>query len=68
MKMKWIPNLISLVRGFVIAPMVLWYASHQSWKAVFFLMVLGGITDGLDGLLAVKLNARTKIGGQILDH
>ena len=63
--MKLIPNALSLLRGLIITPLVLWFSLTQSWKITFALFVLGGITDALDGYLAVKLDAQTKIGGLI---
>lgn len=60
--MKLIPNMLSLLRGLIIAPLVLWFSLQYAWKIAFVLIVMGVITDALDGFLAIHWNVRTVIG------
>jgi phosphatidylglycerophosphate synthase len=64
---KWIPNLISTTRGIVIAPALYYFTLHHSWGVAFWLLLAGGITDALDGLVAGWLNARSKVGKYFFD-
>lgn len=65
---KYIPNALSLLRGAVIAPLVLYEAIwKQSWSAALVVLIIGNLTDAFDGYLAMRLNARSKIGQNLLD-
>ncbi len=59
-----IPNLLSLSRIFMVP--FIWYflASGGKWNPVYCLLIIGlaGITDGLDGYLARKLNKVSRLG------
>ncbi|MFZ5980814.1 MAG: CDP-alcohol phosphatidyltransferase family protein [Candidatus Zixiibacteriota bacterium] len=59
-----IPNLISLSRIFL-TPLVgyfLWKNDNQSTLVCIVLLIIAGITDGLDGWLARKLNKVSSLG------
>jgi len=59
-----IPNLVSLVRIFLI-PVIGYYLRRQDEQAVWlalFCVVLAGITDGLDGFLARRLKKVSRLG------
>ena len=56
-----IPNLITLGRIFAV-PVLVWLVLIQKFDLAFWLFILAGISDGLDGYLAKKMNAYTRIG------
>ncbi|GGZ98895.1 CDP-diacylglycerol--glycerol-3-phosphate 3-phosphatidyltransferase [Arenicella chitinivorans] len=63
--MIYIPNLLTLARiGLVPWLLVLLQESEFGWSLAVF--VIAGITDGLDGYIAKRFNARSKLGA-ILD-
>ena len=62
--MKLIPNLLSAAR-LALAPylfMVLW---RREYTLALGLILIAGITDGLDGLLARKLRAASRLGAYL---
>lgn len=63
--MIYIPNLLTLARiGLVPWLLVLLQESEFGWSLALF--VVAGITDGLDGYIAKRFNARSSLGA-ILD-
>ena len=56
-----IPNILTLARLFLTFPLILFLEINQT-NLVFNLIILGGITDYLDGFFARKLNLKTKFG------
>lgn len=60
-----IPNLISALR-IVSIPFVAWLVSQHQMIPALIVFAIGSASDGLDGILARKLNQVSKIG-QILD-
>lgn len=56
-----IPNLITLGRIFAV-PVLVWLVLIHQLNLAFWLFILAGISDGLDGFLAKKMNAHTRIG------
>ena len=60
-----IPNIFTLSRLFLSFPLILFLELNKT-DLVFLLVVVGGITDYLDGFFARKLNRKTKFG-TILD-
>ena len=63
--MIYIPNLLTLARiGLVPWLLVLLQESEFGWSLALF--VVAGITDGLDGYIAKRFNARSTLGA-ILD-
>ena len=61
MHLKWIPNIISIIRIFLIIPiLILIYRSLYDWA--LFLFLVAGISDALDGYLAKHFGWRTRLG------
>ena len=61
MYLNWIPNIISIIRIILIAPvLVLIYDSKFEWA--LFLFLVAGLSDALDGYLAKHFGWRTRIG------
>ena len=63
--MKHIPNILSLLRLVLIAPIVIYIAEEKYITALIFL-IFSGITDVLDGTIARKFNFITDVG-KLLD-
>jgi cardiolipin synthase len=64
-KLKDIPNIISVLRLFAVVPVVYLLLSEEYGWALFVFAVAGA-SDGLDGFLAKHYGWRTRLGG-ILD-
>lgn len=62
--MKYIPNVISVLRILLVFPTVYLLLQHQYSHALIFFM-LAGLSDGLDGFLARRYGWVTKLGGYI---
>ena len=60
-----IPNLLSISRLFLVFPLILFLEINRPFY-VFILIILGGLTDYFDGLIARKYNLKTRLGA-ILD-
>jgi len=56
-----IPNLLTLMRLFIIPFLVITILDSQ-FKVAFGLFVIAGISDGFDGLMARLLSQRTRLG------
>jgi cardiolipin synthase len=65
LKASHIPNLICVVRILLVVPIVLSLLSGHS-RLALILIVVAGLSDGLDGYLAKNFHWRTRLGG-ILD-
>ena len=63
-EIKNIPNIITITRLFLTFPLIIFLEINKT-KFVFALIILGGITDYVDGYFARKLNLRTKFGAII---
>lgn len=61
MSLRWLPNVISLLRILLIAPILLLILAGDYRLALLLLIVAGG-SDGIDGYLAVRFNWQTRIG------
>ena len=59
------PNLLTLLRLFILPYLVIEILDHH-WKLAFALLWVAGVSDGLDGLLARMLKQSTVLG-QYLD-
>ena len=59
------PNTLTVLRIFLIIPFVIYYAGDQVYKATVVL-VLSGLTDLLDGMIARRFHQFTELG-QMLD-
>ncbi|MFN3869268.1 MAG: CDP-alcohol phosphatidyltransferase family protein [Hyphomicrobiaceae bacterium] len=59
-----IPNIITLIRVFLV-PIVFWLLLNGEMKAAFFLFVVAGISDGVDGFLAKRYGMATELGAYL---
>ena len=60
-----IPNLLSISRLLLVFPLILFLEINRPFY-VFILIIIGGLTDYFDGLIARKFNLKTRLGA-ILD-
>ena len=60
-----IPNLLSISRLFLVFPLILFLEINRPFY-VFILIIIAGLTDYLDGMIARKFNLQTRLGA-ILD-
>jgi cardiolipin synthase len=61
MDFSWIPNAISLMRIFLIAPIILLFVNDQfGWALGLF--IAAGLSDGIDGYIAKKYDWNTRLG------
>ncbi len=60
-----IPNILSISRLFLVFPLILFLEINWPFY-VFILIIIGGLTDYLDGLIARKFNLKTRLGA-VLD-
>ena len=63
--MHHIPNIISVIRILLIIPIAM-LLHQKAWTSVFWLMLLAGFSDALDGFLARTFNWQSRLGA-ILD-
>lgn len=59
-----IPNIISIFRIFLVIPVIL-YIWEDSWQIAFLLMLLAGISDGLDGYIARTFHWESELGATL---
>lgn len=62
MKMRDLPNAITIARILMVAP-ITWFLIAENYFWVFVLFLLAGISDGVDGFLARRYNWSSKLGG-----
>ena len=62
MKLKYIPNLICVVRIILVAPIV-WALLEERYAMALALSLIAGLSDALDGYLARRFDWRTRLGG-----
>lgn len=61
MDYSWIPNAISLMRIFLIAPIIILFINNEfAWALGLF--VIAGLSDGVDGYIAKKYDWNTRLG------
>ena len=61
MDYSWIPNAISLMRLFMIAPIILLFVNYEfGWALALF--AIAGLSDGIDGWVAKKYDWNTRLG------
>lgn len=61
MNRKDIPNIISLLRIVLVVPLA-YFLWQQHYLAALILFLIGGLSDGLDGLLARRYQWETQLG------
>ena len=59
-----LPNLISLARLFCV-PVVIWLLVEQWFLAAFWVFVLAGVSDAVDGWLAKRFAMASKLGAHL---
>lgn len=61
MDLSWIPNAISLMRIFLIAPIIILFVNNEfGWALGLF--IIAGLSDGIDGYIAKKYDWNTRLG------
>jgi cardiolipin synthase len=63
--MSWVPNLITLAR-LLMVPVIAVMLANQLYQTAFWLFLMVGVSDGLDGFIARHFNA-TSAAGALLD-
>jgi cardiolipin synthase (CMP-forming) len=59
-----IPNLVTLGR-IILVPIVVWAIMSGEMRAAFFLFLVAGISDAVDGFLAKRLHMASELGALI---
>jgi cardiolipin synthase len=62
--LSYLPNIFSAARLFL-APYIFWLMWNRSYGPVLALFLFCGITDGLDGWIARRWNAQSRIGAML---
>ncbi len=62
---RWLPNAITITRMVMALPLF-WLLKNARYPEAFWLALLAGSTDALDGQLAKRFDCRTVLGG-VLD-
>lgn len=64
--MTWmsLPNLITILR-ILLVPVAVWLVISEQFGAALAVFALAGLSDGIDGYLARRWNARTELGGYL---
>lgn len=65
MSRRDIPNLITILRVLLVAPLM-WYLAAERYAAALAVALVAGVSDALDGFLAKRYGWESRIGG-ILD-
>jgi cardiolipin synthase len=61
LNLRWLPNAICLGRMLLVAPIV-WLLLEERFVAALLLIILAGLSDGLDGLLAKSFGWQSRLG------
>lgn len=64
LRMKYVPNILSSAR-LILAPYIFWLLWHRQYGAVLIWFFLSGISDGLDGWIARKWQAQSRLGAML---
>lgn len=59
-----IPNFITVFRIFLV-PLVVWLIITDQFAAAFWLFLLAGISDGIDGFIAKRFHQQTELGAYL---
>ena len=59
-----VPNIISLLR-LLSVPLMLWFLLEENFVAAFWLFLVASISDGVDGFIAKRFNARSIVGSYL---
>ncbi len=63
--MSYLPNIITIFR-IAMAPLLILLLRDQAYQLAFYVFILAGISDGLDGYIAKRFGYTSQLGG-ILD-
>ena len=61
MMLAHLPNALTLLRILLVPPLV-WSLVERDWSLALALVLLAGVTDGLDGLLAKRFGWESRVG------
>src|SRR5687768_2499072 len=61
MNIKYLPNIITCLRFLLIVPLI-FAVANQHFTLAFYLFLLAGVSDGLDGFLARRFNWSSRFG------
>jgi len=61
---RWVPNSLSTLR-LILVPVVLWHIWQDHAAMAFILCVMAGVTDGLDGWIARRFDAGSRLGAML---
>lgn len=61
MSFSLIPNIITILRIFLIVPFA-WYLQIGDYNMALIIFLVAGLSDGLDGLLAKRFNWQSRFG------
>ncbi len=61
MNLRQLPNTISVVRILLVLPLV-WAFAEENYQAALALVIIAGISDGVDGYLARRFGWGTRLG------
>lgn len=64
MKVRHIPNLVTILRIFLVAP-ILWLILQERHGEALLLFIIAGVSDGLDGFLAKNFGWVSQLGGML---
>ncbi len=59
-----IPNLITIGRLFLV-PIAIWLIVSRDFVSAFWIFILAGVSDGVDGFLARQFNMRSVLGSYL---
>ncbi|MCB1378357.1 MAG: CDP-alcohol phosphatidyltransferase family protein [Alphaproteobacteria bacterium] len=59
-----LPNFITIGRIFLV-PLTIWLIISDAYGLAFMTFVVAGVSDGIDGYLARRLNIRTELGAYL---
>jgi cardiolipin synthase (CMP-forming) len=62
MNFKWIPNAITFARMLAVLPLIFFFIRGDA-QVAFWIAVIAGASDSVDGYLAKKFDWRTALGG-----
>jgi hypothetical protein len=59
-----LPNFITIARIFMV-PAIVWLLFAEAYQPAFFLFLLAGLSDALDGFVAKQFNQRSELGAYL---
>lgn len=59
-----LPNVVTLARLLAV-PIIVWLMIDGEMTYAFWIFIAAGVSDGIDGYLAKRLNARTELGAYL---